>query len=557
MERVFLKDRELPGDIIKYISNLEEVNNSLKIRSVSLTEKNFSLKSEAILLEENNRLLETKTVLLQEEIEELQKKLQLALFRKYGRSSEKIDPSQIEFFEIPEVDEEPIEEDATIIVAAHPRKKKGRKPLDPDLPRKIILHDIDEKDKICGCGHELVKVGEEITERLQIIPEKVYVEQHVRPKWACRYCEGSGDEENPVFRIAPTPPTMIPGSIATAGLLAFIFVNKFVDHLPFYRQEKRFERIGAHISRQNMSNWSLKVYETLKPLEKLLKEGVKTGTYIQMDETPLQVMGEGGRPDTSKSYMWLARGGPPETPIVYYNYQETRKAEFVKDFLEDYSGFLQSDGYKGYDSALKDNNDIIHVGCLAHARRKFFDATKAGGKTGSSHIAINKIAYIYRKENELKDLKLCKDEFLKWRIREVKPLLDDLKEWLDNKAQKVRPTSETGKAIAYTRGQWNKITKYLDCVELTPDNNAAERSIKPFVTGRKNWLFSGSPTGANASALLFSLIETAKANNLNPYGYLKWIFEETPKIKTENEFEKFLPQNCDRERINEFQFNGL
>jgi transposase len=549
VKRIRLKDRDIPGDIINYISDLELANNDLATNNNSLKIKSVSLKEKNTALEINNSSLETKTVLLKEEIENLQNKLQLALFKKYGRSSEKTDPTQIEFFEVPEIDEEPIE-DTTIIVAAHPRKKPGRKPLDPAIPRKIIVHDIDEENKICGCGHNLVKVGEEVTERLQVIPEVVYVEQHVRPKYACRYCEGSGDEENPVFRIAPTPPTMIPGSIATAGLLAFIFVNKFVDHLPFYRQEKRFERIGAHISRQNMSNWSLKVYETLKPLEKLLNQEVKTGPYIQMDETPLQVMGEEGRPDTSKSYMWLARGGPPETPIIYYNYQETRKAKFVKDFLEDYSGFLQSDGYKGYEAALKGNKDIIHVGCLAHARREFFDATKASKKAGSSHIALKKIANIYHKEKELNNLELEKDELLKRRRDEVKPLLDDFKKWLDDKTQKVRPGSDTGKAIRYTLGQWDKIIRYLECAELTPDNNAAERSIKPFVLGRKNWLFSGSPTGANSSALLFSLIETAKANNLNPYGYLKYIFEETPMIKSENEFKKFLPKNCNRERIN-------
>lgn len=540
-----LEDRDIPEDIINYISDLELVNNSLKVQSSSLEEKNT-------VLEVNNNSLERKTVLLKEKIEELQNKLQMALFKKYGRSSEKTDPAQIEFFEVPKIDEEAIEEETTIVVTSHPRKKPGRKPLDPAIPRKIILHDIDEKNKICGCGHDLVKVGEETTERLQIIPEVIYVEQHVRPKYACRYCEGSGDEENPVFRIAPTPPTMIPGSIATAGLLAFIFVNKFVDHLPFYRQEKRFERIGAHISRQNMSNWSLKVYETLKPLERLLKKEVKTGSFIQMDETPLQVMGEEKRPDTSKSYMWLARGGPPETPIIYYNYQETRKAQFIKDFLENYHGFLQSDGYKGYDSVLKGNKDIIHVGCLAHARREFFDATKVLKKAGSAHIALKKIANIYHKENELKDLEPRKDEFLKRRLTEVKPLLDDFKKWMDYKAQKIRPASDTGKAIRYTLGQWDKIIQYLECSELTPDNNAAERSIKPFVLGRKNWLFSGSPSGANASALLFSLIETAKANDLNPYGYLKWIFEETPLLKSEEEFEKFLPRNCDREKVNQF-----
>lgn len=525
-----LKGRGLPGDILNYISNLETFNNDLETDNISL---------------------KIETVSLKEEIEELENKLQLALFKRYGISSEKIDPSQLEFFEETEADEE--ETEATIMVPAHPRKKPGRKPLDPSLPRKVIVHDIDEADKKCGCGHDLVIVGEEITERLQIIPERVYVEQHVRPKWACRYCEGSGDEDKPVFRIAPTPPTIIPGSIVTSGLLSFIFVNKFVDHLPFYRQEKRFERIGAHISRQNMSNWSIKVYKALKPLEELLKKEVKKGSYIQMDETPVQVMGEEGRPDTSKSYMWLARGGPPETSIVYYNYQETRKAEFVKNFLEDYSGFLQSDGYKGYEAALKDNEDIVHVGCLAHARRGFHDAVKASSKKArSANIALSKIQAFYRVEKELRSLELPSREFLERRKKEIDPISKDFKAWLDDKVVKVRPSSNTGKAISYTLGQWDKIIRYLDCVELSPDNNAAERSIKPFVTGRKNWLFSGSPTGANASALLFSLIETAKANDLNPYGYLKWIFKETPMIKYDNEFEKFLPRNCDRDKINQF-----
>lgn len=521
--------RKLPGDVHKYIQTLESDNNILESRNISL----------------------------KKEIEELEKKLRLALFKKFGISSEKMPLFQIEFFEISEEGEEP-EEEVVTTVASHTRKKQGRKPLDPSMPRKVILHDIDDADKKCACGHDLVKIDEEITERLQIIPEIVYVEQHVRPKYACRHCEGSGDEDKPVFRIAPTPPTIIPGSIVTPGLLAFIFVNKFCDHLPFYRQEKRFERIGAHISRQNMSNWSLKAYEALKPLENLLKQGVKTGPFIQMDETPLQVLSEPDRSDTSKSYMWLARGGPPETPIVYYNYQETRKSLFVKDFLEGYQGFLQSDGYIGYEAALKGNKDIIHVGCLAHARREFHNAVKASAKkAGSANIALSKIQKFYRIEKELRALDFPKNEFLERRKREIEPIAKDFKAWLDDKALKVRPGNDTGKAISYTLGQWDKIIKYLDCAELTPDNNAAERSIKPFVVGRKNWLFSGSPTGANASALLFSLIETAKANNLNPYGYLRWIFKQTPLLKSDNDFKKMLPWNCDREEINRIQFHGL
>ncbi len=546
-----LEDRGIPEDIIQYISNLETVNTSLKKKSGDLKEENT-------LLAINNNALKIKTTTLEEEVEDLRYKLQLVLFKRFGRSSEQIDFSQLEFFEEakPEEETEGLAEDDTITVASHPRKKAGRKPLDPSIPRREIVHDIAEEDKICGCGHPLEKVGEEVTERLQTIPAVVYVERHIRPKYACRYCEGSGDEENPVFRIAPVSPTMIPGSIATAGLLAFIFVNKFVDHLPFYRQEKRFERIGVRLSRQNMSNWSLKVYEKLKPLEKLLKKEVRNGPYIQMDETPLQVMGEEGRLNTSKSYMWVSRGGPPEKPVVYYKYQETRKAQYIKDFLEDYRGFLQSDGYKGYDTVLKGSNDVIHVGCLAHVRRKFFDASKVSKKAGSAHIALKKIAGMYHAENDLKKQELTAEELLKRRQEEVKPLLEDFQKWLAEKSQKVRPASETGKAISYSLGQWEKIENYLGCAELSPDNNAAERAVKPFVLGRKNWLFSGSPKGAHASALLFSLIETAKANDLNPYGYLKWIFEETPLIQSEKEFEKFLPRNSDRDKVNQFQFNG-
>ena len=530
MEQAVINRRELPGEVQNYISTLEEKNNSLECQNTTLEEL----------------------------IEQLEEKLRLALFRKFSRSSEKLDTSQLDFFEIPEdTEEQEKSEELTITVPSHTRKKKGRKPLDPSLPRKIIVHNIDEADKECACGHALVKVDEEITERLQIIPEQVYVERHIRPKYACRHCEGSGDEEHPVFRIAPSPPTLIPGSIVTHGLLAFIFVNKFCDHLPFYRQEKRFERLGAHISRQNMSNWAFKVYEALGPLENLLEQEVKSGPYIQMDETPVQVLSEPDRPATSKSYMWLARGGPPKTPIVYYKYQETRKSQFVKDFLEDYAGFLQSDGYKGYETALKENSDVIHVGCLAHAKRKFHDAAQASKKAGSATIALVKIKAFYRVEKELRNLNLPEDEFVERRKKEIEPITKDFKSWLDDKALKIRPESETGKAVAYTLGQWKKIMRYLDCAELTPDNNAAERSIKPFVIGPKNWLFSGSPGGANASALLFSLIETAKANDLNPYGYLKWIIEQIPLLKSEDDFKKLLPGNCDREEVNRIQFHGL
>ena len=383
------------------------------------------------------------------------------------------------------------------------------------------------------------------------------MEQHIRPKYACRHCEGSGDEDKPVFRIAPAPPSILPGSIVTSGLLAFILINKFCDHLPFYRQEKRFERIGAYISRQNMSNWMNKVYQSLQFLEDMFKEKIKEGPVLQMDETTVQVLGEDNRPDTSNSYMWLARGGPPRTPLVIYEYHETRSSQHAKDFLSGYSGYLQTDGYQGYEIALKDNDSIVHVGCLAHARRKFVEASKASKKAGSAQIAVKKIRKIYRIEEELRTENLDEQDFLDQRQMKVKPLLNDLKDWLDEKAVKIRPQSATGKAVAYTLGQWEKIVRYLDSPYLTPDNNAAERAIKPFVVGRKNWLFAGSPNGAKASSLFYSLIETAKENNLNPYGYLKWLFDQVAGLKGHNDREKLLPWNCDREKILKMTIKGL
>ncbi|MCK5736299.1 MAG: IS66 family transposase [Spirochaetaceae bacterium] len=468
-----------------------------------------SLESKSNRLESRNRILEKSKIHLERKVDQLQEKLRLALYRKFGRSSEKIDPNQQELFGEAEVEADvPEAEESTTTVSSHTRKKVGRKPLDPNIPRQEVIHDIPEEEKLCGCGARLSKVDEVVSEELEIIPEQVFVKRHIYPKYACRCCEGSGDEDKPVFRVAKAEPRLLPGSIASPALLAFILVNKFTDHLPFYRQENRFERIGAHISRQDMSNWTLKSYAVLKILEELFVKKIKEGPVLQMDETPVQVMKEPERPDIRKSYMWLARGGPPDAPLVYYKYHPTRDAGYIRDFLKCYSGFLQTDGYAAYDSALKDNELIIHVGCMAHLRRKFHEAAKGSRKAGGSHIALGKIQKIYRVEEELRGLEMDAAEFLARRKEQVVPLLVDFKTWLDEKALQVRPSSAFGQAISYASSQWTKVIRYLESPYLTPDNNAAERSIKPFIMGRKNWLFSGSPRGADASCFFYSMIET-------------------------------------------------
>lgn len=479
------------------------------------------------------------------EIEDLQERLKLALFRKFGRKSEAASElQQAMLFEETEdqASTEPQEEDELTTVPAHTRKKRGRKPLSDDLPRVEVIHDIRDEEKLCGCGHNLSKIDEEVSEKLKIIPEQVFVERHIRPKYACRSCEGSGDEEKPVFRIAEVEPVIIPKSMVTPELLAFIIQNKFVDHLPYYRQEKRFERIGVRISRQDMSNWQQKAYEALKPLKDLLRKQILTGPVIQMDETTVQVMNEEEKPNTSKSYMWLARGGPPGKPVVEYAYHQTRGSDYAREYLKPYSGYLQTDGYVGYETALKGRSDIIHVGCMAHVRRKFFEAAK-GNKATSAHEAVAKIAQFYRIETQLRDSGLSDEEFVRQRKENILPHAKKFKDWLDKKAESIRPTSEAGKAVAYAVANWDRVMKYLESPYLTPDNNGAENAIRPFVLGRKNWLFSGSPTGAESSCFMFSLIQTARQNGLNPYGYLTHVFTTAPKIASDGNWADLLPWN--------------
>ena len=357
-----------------------------------------------------------------------------------------------------------------------------------------------------------------------------------------------------MFRSAKREPRLLPGSIASSSALAFILTGKFIDHMPFYRQEKRFERIGVHISRQDMSNWTI-AYRKLKFLDELLVNQIKKGPVIQMDETPVQVMNEPERSNTKRSYMWLARGGPPDTPLVYYRYHPGRDSGFIKDFLRDYSGFLQTDGYPGCETALEENDKgIIHVGCLAHVRRYFCDAVKASRKTGGARMGLNKINGIYRAYRCIRDAfedKPKPDEqgILDELNAKVVPLLGDFESWLKDKEPNVRPSSAFGKAVSYTLGQWHKVSRFVESPYLTPDNNAAERAIRPFVLGRKNWLFSGSPKGADASCFFYSLIETAKANNLNSYGYLELIFRTAPHL-TESQYEDLLPWKAGREAVN-------
>jgi transposase len=348
--------------------------------------------------------------------------------------------------------------------------------------------------------------------------------------------------------MAQTPGNIMPGSIATPGLLSFIFTQKYCDYLPFYRQEAAFARIGVELSRQSMSNWQRGVCKKVIPLLALLKAHLKTGKVIQMDETTMQVMDEPGRGNKQKRYMWLARGGPPDKTVVWYEYHESRASRHIIEILSGYSGYLQTDGYESYDKAMEDLPGIIHVGCFAHARRYFFEAMKVSKDGGGiAGAALSQIKGLYTNETALREkLKrgsLSAEEYLTERKKVCEPILSAFHDWLERERRAVLGSSKLGEAVAYTLGQWPKLVRYLDHIELTPDNNACERSIRPFVMGRKNWVISGSPEGARSSCQLFSLIETAKANNRNPYEYLKRVFELAAEMSSKDNWEKLLPWN--------------
>jgi transposase len=513
------------------------------------------LKNKIIQLEktlENNIIsFEKKIGELEAKNEYLLEKLKLALSRTFARHTERFrGEGQLALFDVgeggaPKSAEEPKEE--TVAVSCHTRKKAGRKPLSDDLPREHVYLDIEEEEKQCGCGAALVCIGEEVSERLHIVPQQVWVEVLHKKKYACHECEGSGDEDRPAVRMAETPGNIMPGSIATADLLSFIFVQKYCDYLPFYRQEGAFRRIGVGISRQNMSNWQQKSCEKVEPLLKLLKGHITSGNVVQMDETEMLVMDEPGKANRQKSYMWLARGGPAGKKAVWYEYKGSREAKHIVEILAGYQGYVQSDGYEAYDAALKSLEGIRHVGCWAHARRKFMDSLKVSKGGGSlAEAALLQIRELYKIEKELRERLERKqiDEagFVSGRRERSEPVLDALHEWLLTQQGKVLDSSKLGEAIRYTLLQWPKLERYLEDAELTPDNNASERSIRPFVMGRKNWVMSGSPAGAKSSCQLYSLIETARINGKNPYEYLKKVFERAAGMKP-GDWAQLLPWN--------------
>jgi len=483
----------------------------------------------------------------------LEEELRLALHKRFAASSEKASLDQFNLFNEAEQIEaeataaEPIADEPTITVPEHERKTCGRKPLPDHLPRTRIEHDIPDADKLCACGCQKTRIGEATSEQLDIIPEQIQVLQHVRFKYACRSCEGTEDN-GPTVVTAPMPPQPIPKSNASPGLLAYIGVAKFVDGMPLYRLEPRFKRIGVEIPRNTVAGWMIRCGELIVPLINLMQDRLLDYDIIQMDETTVQVLKEKGRQPQSQSYMWVRRGGPPDQTVILFDYAPSRGGRVPVRLLEGFRGILQTDGYEGY-AAVTRGNDIAWIGCLAHARRKFDEALKAQQKKGRGGLAkqgFDFIQQLYRVEREARERGLVANARKALRDDKAKPIWQELRQWLDGALGQVPPKSLTGKALTYLNTQWPRLIRVLDDGRIEVDNNLCENAIRPFVLGRKAWLFADTPAGATASAHLYSLIETAKANGVEPYAYLARVFADLPAAIAEQDdaaIEKLLPWN--------------
>jgi transposase len=504
--------------------------------------RNEQLQADKQTVDQKNEQLKVQVVTLTEQ-------LNLALARRYAASSEKLSPDQICLFDEAELDDEAAPGmdvdtgDDEVTVAAHKRKKRGRKPIPDHLPRIDVVHEIPESERRCDHdGRLLTEIDQVISEQLDIIPAKIRVLRHIRKKYAC--------DCGQCIKTAAMPVQPIPKSLASPGLLAHIAVSKYQDALPLYRQETILQRIGVDMPRATLANWMIKAGTLVQPIINLLQDRLLSYDILQMDETTVQVLKESGRKAQSKSYLWLQRGGPPEHPVVRYHYDPGRGAGVAKRLLEGFEGYLQTDGYDGYNAVVA-ANDLIHVGCWAHARRRFSDAVKAQGKDkrcGKAHRGLTLIQKLYRIEKQAR--KMDPEKRHAHRQCHARPVLEEMRVWLDLSLPQVPPTSATGKALHYLHNEWPRLIRYLDDGRLEIDNNAAENAIRPFVVGRKNWLFSNSVRGVKASANLYSLIETAKASGLEPYAYLRYLFTELPKAETVEVIEALLPGNVDKNQFN-------
>jgi transposase/uncharacterized coiled-coil protein SlyX len=502
-------------------SQIEELSARIvsQEEAISLLELTVTEQSEAIAI------LDAKLKYYEEQYLLSQKK-------RFGTSSETSDTLQLSLFNEAEDTAVPQQPEPTLETITYRRRKRvgQREEMLADLPVETVEYTIPEDERVCpDCAGTLTEMSTQVRRELKLVPAQVVVVEHVQHVYSCRSCEKVGITTT--IRTAPMPVPAFPKSLASASAVAYVCDQKYTYAMPLYRQEQLFSRLGVDLSRQTLANWVIRGSEWLETIYGPLHGKLLERRILQADETPLQVLRESDREPESDSYMWMYRTGRDGPPIVLYDYQTTRAAKHAGRFLSGYKGWLQTDGYSGYDAVP----GIRQAGCWAHARRYFTNALAGLPKemkdapcTSREGLAFcNRLFAVERGLAKLDDAAR-----LAARQELCPPILDAFHDWLRKTRPGVAPKSLLGKAVVYCLNQWTKLTAFLQDGGLELDNNRAERSIKPFVIGRKNWLFSNTSRGARASAVVYSIVETAKENGLKPFEYLTFLFERLPNIDT-------------------------
>ena len=447
----------------------------------------------------------------------------------FAARSEKMDPDQRELFEADmAADIAAVEAELASLQSpeqqARARHHAPRRQLPEDLPRETVVH-APEHDHCTQCGDALVKIGEHVSEKLDVVPMQFKVRRDVYPQYACRHCETVVAE--------PVAPAIIDGGLAAPGLLAQVAIQKYADHLPLYRQEAIFARHGIALSRTTLAEWIGAIGWQLQPLVDRLREKLLTCPVLHADETPVAQL-DPGSGKTHRAYLFAYRS-TDAPPIVVFDYCLSRSGKHAAAFLGSWKGALMVDDYAGYKALFAAG--VTELGCWAHARRKFFDAWKASG-SALAKAALERIGVLYAIEAELHDL----DASARGAARQARlaPPLAAFKAWLDDLAPKVLGNSGLARAIAYTQRRWSALARVIDDGRYPIDNNPAERAIRPIAIGRKNWLFAGSATAGKRAAAIMGLIATARANGIEPHAWLTDVLTRLPTTK-QHDIDTLLP----------------
>jgi len=419
--------------------------------------------------------------------------------------------------------------------------KTSQKSFPSHIPREVITHDLSEEEKVCKFDlSPMVKIGEEIVEKLDVVPSSLKVIQHRYLKYACKCCQQNLQQPKAI-------PSVIPGSFAESGLLAHVVVNKYLFALPLYRQEVLFKQKNINIPRATLARWMIACANILTPLVNEIKKYILSQPVIHCDETYVQVLKGTDKKPTAKSYMWVLASHKNAHPASYFQFYPNRSMSSANDLLKNYSGFLQVDGYDGYNNICEQFN-VTRVGCWAHVRRKFDSALKDGAPVGKTLAGafLSEIQNLFLIEKEIESL--SPEEKMDIRKNKSPIIIHNIRKLIDDNVYKVLPRSKLGNALGYISHEWPHLLHFLNNGLISLSNNRVENCIRPFAIGRKNWLFSQSVHGAQASATLYSLIATAKDNDLHVEEYLNDLFFKLPILgKSENpDYTPLLPWNWNK-----------